>query len=337
MSSNITKEQIEGMIDKCIDCKICTNNCDFLKKYNLNLKQFYKREDLAYNCFLCGDCVKKCPVDIDGKKISMYMRRNLVQKNNNKLDKNIYKSITIEKNNYLFKNYKRADKKSVLFMGCNFPSYLPETTKKLVEIMSENYGIGAIFDCCGKPVSELGLVQKEDNILKKLQKQIDDRQIEELVMVCPNCYYYLKDKLNVKIINIYEKLNSLNYNKKIYKNKFYCYRPCPDRNSEKWLKDILKFVEYDDLKIINSQCCGLGGLAGFKESKISNELITNLTNSIIDVQSEMVYTYCATCVGNIRKHNGDNVTHIISQLLEVNEEKQKGLKSLQNRFNFTFY
>ena len=62
---------MKNKIEKCINCKLCTKNCDFLEKYKMDLSDFSKKEDLAYNCFLCGKCREVCPKDIDGKAIAI--------------------------------------------------------------------------------------------------------------------------------------------------------------------------------------------------------------------------------------------------------------------------
>lgn len=69
--------------EKCIDCGKCTKNCVFLKKYNINLKEYANRIDLAYNCYLCGECKRVCPVDIDGRKISLELRKEKIEKGYN--------------------------------------------------------------------------------------------------------------------------------------------------------------------------------------------------------------------------------------------------------------
>ena len=38
----------------CIKCNLCKKHCEFLNKYDMDLDVFSNREDLAYNCFLCG-------------------------------------------------------------------------------------------------------------------------------------------------------------------------------------------------------------------------------------------------------------------------------------------
>ena len=102
-----------------------------------------------------------CPANIDGKTLVLQMRRDKVSENDGKIAGKGYDSTLIEKKNYLFKNYKHATGKSVLFTGCNFPSLYPETTIKLAEMLKEKAGIGIIFDCCGKPVSELGIKKRK--------------------------------------------------------------------------------------------------------------------------------------------------------------------------------
>ena len=72
-----------------------------------------------------------------------------------------------EKANYIFRNYKHVTSGRVVFTGCNFPSYFPKTTKYLADLLEKKAGIGIIYDCCGKPIAELGLEKEEQAILRK--------------------------------------------------------------------------------------------------------------------------------------------------------------------------
>ena len=69
--------------------------------------------------------------------------------------------------------------------------------------------MGVLFDCCGKPVAELGLKRDEEEIAGRINENLRKAGAEEAVMLCPNCYEFLKDKLEVKVISIYEKLARL--------------------------------------------------------------------------------------------------------------------------------
>lgn len=314
------------MISKdCIHCGRCTRNCKFLEKYNLDLADFERREDLAFNCFLCGKCKLVCPKDIDGREIALKMRRKHVRSNNGRLKG--YKGIVWEKKNYLFKNYKKSTTKTALFTGCNFLSYLPNTADKLIDILKER-DIGVIFDCCGKPISELGLEKEENKLLERLNKNLEKSGVEELIMVCPNCYYFLKDKIDVKMVNLFTKLKELEIGKDIEKEELNFFRPCPDRETEELLDGIRDYFPDKKINHLDEQCCGAGGCAGFKEKDLGKEMRQDMR---IQANSEKFYTYCSTCTGFFKKE-GIEVDHILSEILEVEEDCSTN--SLLNRMKY---
>ena len=316
----------------CIHCKLCTKNCDFLKKYNMDLEGFSKREELAYNCFLCGKCKSVCPKDIYGKEIALNMRRKNVRQNKNTIIDKDYNMILKEKNPYLFSNYKNSNKKSVLFPGCNFISFFPKTGKVLINELKK-YDIGVIFDCCQKPIDELGLKDDAERNLQPLRKKIKESTIDEIIVVCPNCYYFLKTKLDIKIVTIYEKLKELNLGQSIKEENIPIYYPCPDREDKLFFNTITPFIEgkvKNSFK--NTQCCGLGGCASLKE----NEISIKLAQSVSLAGEDKLFTYCASCVGNFKRKGFSNSYHILPLILNVNEEVPLGMKSLFNRAMFKF-
>lgn len=316
----------------CIHCNLCTKNCDFLKKYNMDLEGFSKREDLAYNCFLCGKCKTVCPKDIDGKEIALSMRKEQVKRNNNVIVDKDYNMLLKEKNPYIFANYKNSNKKSVLFPGCNFVSFFPKTGKELMDKLKK-YDIGVIFDCCQKPIDELGLNEDAERNLQSLKNKIKEANIEEIIVVCPNCYYFLGQKLDVKIITIYEKLKELNLGQSIKDENIPIYYPCPDREDKLFFNTIKPFIKGEIKNSFkDTQCCGLGGCASSKESKIS----TKFAKSVSLAGEEKLFTYCASCVGNFKRKGFLNSYHILPLILDVKEEVPLGMKSLFNRASFKF-
>lgn len=76
----------------CIKCNLCKKHCEFLNKYDMDLDVFSKREDLAYNCFLCGRFKEVCPKDIDGKTIALDMRQAKIKNQFYFLDVTLYRS-----------------------------------------------------------------------------------------------------------------------------------------------------------------------------------------------------------------------------------------------------
>ena len=159
-------------VDACIHCGLCTRNCLFLEKYNIDLKGLAEKPELAYHCFLCGACRSVCPKGIDGKQIALENRRMLVEENGGKLPDNSYEGLLLEKSPYKFANYRHAQKKAVFFTGCNFPSFYPETTQKLVDEFRK-YDVGVIYDCCGKPIEELGLSEEAQGIIDRINQKVN--------------------------------------------------------------------------------------------------------------------------------------------------------------------
>ena len=80
-----------------------------------------------------------------------------------------YRMLLWEKEDYKFRRYTGTGK-TALFFGCNFSSFYPETTRYLDKLLAEKADAFSVFDCCGKPVAELGLEEKEKVILERLNK-----------------------------------------------------------------------------------------------------------------------------------------------------------------------
>lgn len=315
----------------CIHCQTCMQACVFLKKYNIDLHAFAKRPDLAYHCFLCGECARQCPMGIDGREIALSMRREGVAAHKGKVPENGYGALLAEKKHYKFQNYHDSQKKSVLFPGCNFPAFFPDTTKKLISLLRQCAGMGVVFDCCGKPVSELGMEHAERETVRRIAARLKAGGVAELVVLCPNCYYYLKPRLSVPVISIYEKLMTLGIGDPVSAASFPLFVPCPDRDTRFLYEQIKPFFETPPEPITSVQCCGWGGGAASKEPLLARQLTENLRSL------PRVYTYCASCSGSLTRAGCRDVRHVLTEILGTCEPFPQGARSLWNRAQFRFF
>ena len=312
------------MTDQCIHCGLCTKQCSVLQKYGMDLSALSAHPELAYHCFLCGECARICPKSIDGRTIALAMRQKRTAQAGGKLTEKGYSALVAEKQNYLFKNYHRTTGNAALFPGCNFPSFFPKTTDKLIQLFN-SAGIGTVFDCCGKPIGDLGLTEKECNTIFSLQTRLTEAGIHRLVVLCPNCYYYLKSHTNIEVVTVYEVLQELNLGNSISK-KIPLFLPCPDRTEQHLLQHLRHFAPYA-VPIRDIQCCGLGGCAGAKEPEIAASFCRSLHE-----QHHSVYTYCASCAGQLRRGGIENTTHILTEILDMHEKPVLSpVQSLWNR------
>lgn len=192
----------------------------------------------------------------------------------------------------------------------------------------EKAGIGTVYDCCGKPVAELGMENREKDILYRLDKQFEKEGIEELILACPNCYHFLKGRIQARVVSIYSKLLELGIHTKQQEKERKFFLPCPDRESREMLKDICLFYRKEPGIISGVQCCGLGGSAAVKEAELAEYLTDSLMGEM------QVYSYCASCCGNLAR-KGCKAEHILVTLLGTGE-KPDTKKSLLNRVKFKF-
>ena len=319
-------------IEDCIHCGKCTRNCLFLEKYKIDLAGLKEKPELAYRCFLCGKCKEACPKGIDGREIALLNRQKIVEEGGGKLPDNSYDGLLLEKSPYKFANYRHAGKKAVFFTGCNFPSFYPETTDKLAEEFKK-HNVGVVYDCCGKPIEELGLVEEAQGIIDRINKKLRDAGVEQVVMACPNCYYFLKGRLDAEIISVYEKMKELGIGSSFAKERIPMYYPCPDRETKKIAEDMKVFLHGDIVDAFpDVQCCGLGGCAAGKEADLAQAMTDKVKNS----KETELYTYCASCICSFRRRGYEKANHILPVLMGINEKVPLGKTPILNRAKCKF-
>ena len=308
----------------CIHCHICQKNCDFLTKYGLDIGDTDRLRDLAYHCFLCGKCTEVCPIGIDGREVILGLRSERAGGSERQEIEKTYKGALGEKRDYRFRNWKHATAGSVFFPGCNFPSLFPKTCSEAVRIFAK-HGIGTVYECCGKPVGELGFKKDEERIFGEIRTRLRENSIDEIVVACPNCRGYFGDRLGVKVTGVYEKLKELGEGQTL-EGDFKLYLPCPDREGRVWIDEISSFIDGEICFVKGIQCCGLGGNALLREKEISQGFADRFK-----AQDEgQVYTYCASCTGRFVRNGFDSINHILTRILGTNE-KPDTLKSYLNR------
>lgn len=311
-------------VDKCVHCHRCRENCAFLSKYGIDICDTEKLSELAYHCFLCGRCTEVCPVGIDGRGLIMSMRQERASSEERQQIEKTYRSLIGEKRNYKFRNWKHVTSGRIFFPGCNFPSMYPKTNTALMKLFAQ-YGIGTIFECCGKPVAELGMKADEDRIIGEIREKLKNAEVTELITACPNCRSFFGDRLGVNVRSVYDILNELGAGNTL-KGDAEFYIPCPDRTDLKWIEEIKPFVE-GKIKINDSvQCCGLGGCAIKCEKEIADSFAQDLKAGT----DGQVLTYCASCVGRFRRSGMGSINHVLPSILGTYEQPDT-LKSYLNR------
>lgn len=311
---------------ECIHCHLCRESCSFLSKYGIDIGDTDKLKELAYHCFLCGKCTEVCPEGIDGRQTVIDMRREIASSDEKAVEKK-YKGLLGEKRNYKFRNWKRVTSGSVFFPGCNFPSMYPKTTAYLSKLFGEA-GIGTVYECCGKPVAELGLAGDEERILEEIRTRLKENDVTEIVTACPNCREFFGDKLGIRIVSVYTKLTEMGIGNKVHGDAAF-YIPCPDRADRIWIEEIRPYIEGNISFVDGVQCCGLGGSAAAEEPEIAASFTGDIRNSCSGIEQRL-FTYCASCMGQFGRNGFRSIEHILPVILGIDEGPDTG-KSYINR------
>ena len=190
--------------------------------------------------------------------------------------------------------------------------------------------MGVLFDCCGKPIAELGLNEEEG--LTALKQRLSSLGVEEVVVLCPNCYHYLKPRLETPVVSIYEKLRELGLGQPIREEIGYLFVPCPDKASRELETTLRPFLEGQWEDVPDIPCCGLGGCAAGKEPEIAASFSAELSRR----DYPNVYTYCASCAGRLSRGGVAKVHHVLVDILGTGERPELTVKSLWNRAKFRF-
>ncbi|CZE46676.1 (Fe-S)-binding protein [Campylobacter geochelonis] len=291
----------QNSVSECINCSLCTKNCEFLDKFELDLSSFAKNSDLAYNCFLCDKCYEVCPKDIKGSEVSLNLRLQKPRK---------FKLLEFKKEPYLFENNSEKISTELFFFGCNFVGYFPKTSKKIIEIF-EKEGVDFSIDCCGKPLFEAGLgAEKRLIYLNELFKK---KKTKRLITACPNCYHFLKPRLDIKVSSLYEKLDEMGL-LSTFSNEIDLFFPCPERANYEIYSHFKDKLPNAKNTFSDVNCCGAGGLAMSNEPEVAQNGVSKVL-----AKSNQPYTYCATCSGRF----GASSRHISSLFLGVDEKTNK--------------
>ncbi len=302
--------QIE--VYSCSRCGICIDKCQLsttlnieksIPVYFLNSIRAHKvRENLSFDCLICGRCQQFCPVQIN------LMDQRLVQRN---------KLISNDFNFHFLTNGSPGKGKVAYYAGC-MTHLTPAIKKAMVKILEVSKTDYVFIDedggaCCGRPMKTLGNFEAADKLADQNKKMILKSEAEILVTSCAICYRVFKDDyhLPVKVMHhsefILDLLNrgQISLNKSITRAVYH--DPCElGRGSgiydapRELLRHTVDLVTtgYDKE---NALCCGgsLGNIMLGYEQK--NKINTAVWEEMMVNEPDVLVTACPLCKKTFNK------------------------------------
>jgi glycerol-3-phosphate dehydrogenase subunit C len=232
------------------------------------------------------------------------------------------------------------------FHGCYANYNNPQLGKDLVKVFNA-LGIGVQLlrkeKCCGVALISNGFINQA-----KKQAQVNVASIREsilekkipVVATSSTCTFTIrdeyphllgidnkdvKDQIELATRYIYRLLNTTDVQLKLKKEKIKVayHTPC---HMEKlgwsyYSLELLKLIPNIELKVLDSQCCGIAGTYGFKKEnyKTSQDIGEPLFKQIENADIDYVVTDCETCKWQIEMSTSKSCEHPISILARALE------------------
>ena len=296
--------QIE--VNACPRCGLCIDICPLNRHfentkivpayYLKSIRDKKVREDVTFDCLMCGRCKEYCPVGIDTLAQRSLQRSKFIS-DGSTLD--YLREPLIVKADVAY------------FAGCmtHLTPSIKIAVKEILKAAGKNFtSIDAEGgSCCGRPQILAGNYQLAEKMIEYNKKLIKESKAKILLVSCPICYKVFKDdyKLNIEVLHHTEYFSRLIDTDKIpFKklNKTVVYHdPCELARGEgvyKQPRNILKKVSIlkrSKTEKKKSLCCG-GSIGIFN---ISDEERRVVTNDVINVLSEpkpdYIITSCPLC------------------------------------------
>lgn len=336
--SSTLLNQLTEISEKCIKCKLCQKECEFLRRYGKpkDIADSYDpsnkiHQAMPFECSLCQLCAAVCPVKINPAEMFLEMRRENVKSGNGDYPEHSvildYERRGTSKRYTYYAIPKGCD--TIFFPGCTLPGTRPDKVKRLYEHLKKNIpDLGIVFDCCTKPSHDLGRQDYFTSVFQEMKDYLLKNGIRRVIVACPNCYKIFSrygDELSV--ITAYEFIleNGIPPSGNIIDGSITLHDPCALRFEESIQNSVREIIYKKGLNIEEMPhsrkktfCCGEGGAVGFLNPDLANKW-KYLRKKEAD--NKKIITYCAGCANFL---NSITPTHHIVDLIFEPEATMAG-------------
>jgi len=342
------QEELKNISEKCINCKICQKECEFLRKYGKpkEIADSYNPTDkvhqgMPFECSLCQLCAAVCPVKINPALMFLEMRRETVRRGIGDYPEHAvisgYEKRGTSKRYTYYAIPEGSD--TIFFPGCALTGTRPDKVLKLYEHLKKSIpSLGIVLDCCTIPSHDLGRERFFDGTFGEMRDFLKKNGIRKVLVACPSCYKVFKqygDALSVSTVYEIIAINGLPETGKI-QGTVTIHDPCPMRFEESVLTAVRDLVTRKGLEIEEMThsrkktfCCGEGGSVGFISPELAKKwglLRKKETNG------KRIITYCAGCVNSLNPLTP--TSHILDLIYEPEASMSGKVKVSKAPFSY---
>jgi Fe-S oxidoreductase len=313
---------LDEIASECIECRSCMNNCRMLSEYVGSPKKFLSdiregkevEEIVPFSCSLCSKCEHYCPKNLNMGEAFMGMRRGIIEGNSGVSPLKGHKGVYAYQNMVSSKLMSASEAPvsaggpvRIFLPGCSLPAYSPSLVRKTFDYLKDRLsGTGMVMQCCGSPASLIGDEKLFEQKYRILADMIDKTGASEVITACQNCYVLLKKKSpHYNVRSLWTVMAELGLPEGAEgKGKgsdivFTVHDSCPTRYEtgiHDSVREIVSKLGYEVRESEHSRektsCCGAGGMI----YSVNPELARKVSeDTALNLESEYVITYCASC------------------------------------------
>ena len=324
------KKQLGINSGKCIQCRLCQKECEFLRRYGKpkEIADSYDPSDkihqgMPFECSLCQLCAAVCPVKINPADMFLEMRRETVVQGKGDYPEHgvilgYEKRGTSQK--YTFYSFPPGCD-TIFFPGCTLPGTRPDKVKKIFAHMKKTVpSIGIVLDCCTKPSHDLGRDSYFHSLFDEMREFLVKSGIRNVIVACPNCYKVFKkygDELSVSTVYEFMAVNGIPEKGKI-SGTVSIHDSCAVRYEEPIHSSIRDVAHHMGLTVeemphsgTKTLCCGEGGSVGLFSQDLAKNWGVLRKN---EADGKRLVAYCAGCANFLNSHTP--TSHIIDLLFD---------------------
>ncbi len=305
------QQELNIISEKCINCELCRNECEFLRKYGKpkEIADLYDPSNkglqgMPFECSLCQLCTAVCPVKINPAKMFLEMRRQTVAMGNGDYPEHAgilaYEKRGTSKRYSYYALPEGCD--TILFPGCALTGTRPNKVMKLYKHLKQtNSSLGIVLDCCTKPSHDLGRTEYFSSMFGEMKSFLVDSGIRKVIVACPSCYQIFSRYGNgISVVTAYEFMsaNGLPETGRINEDVT-IHDSCSVRFVESIqlaVRDISKKKGLTISEMDHSEqktlCCGKGSSVGFLAPNFAKRWRLLRKK---EANGKRIITYCAGC------------------------------------------
>jgi len=319
----------------CIECGVCTGACDLLGRARLTIGEVASRAlagetsgeavDAILRCSLCGLCCADCPEGIEARPTMVAARELLGVAGALPVT---YRGMFDGCDFGIFGEYKRVhgiafddlDRPgtgTVFFPGCALSAYAPEIVRRAHGwLTGQGIEAGLVDSCCGAGLYAGGMVESGDVLHARLSSELQQRNAERLITVCPECYGALAGTLDgVEVVRLSSLLAEAGV-RAPGGGHLTVHDSCSDRASGAIgaaVREMLAGYSLVEMEHSGSHtmCCGSGGLVSCVDPDLSRARAQTRVDEFHASGADLMVTACVNCSHRLGAAAQGDVLHYL--------------------------